>query len=106
MKSCTVPLPPHGIANRAPAPPWRDVGTVIGAEFLTDPGAAAATLPYGLRPDPQSAGRGVAMFINRQYFPSGQEYLEPARAGCRAPHLLARRRPLRMWAVPVDPPLA
>jgi hypothetical protein len=33
-----------------------------GAEFWTDPAAAAATLPDGLTPDPESAGHGTVLF--------------------------------------------
>jgi acetoacetate decarboxylase len=83
MKGYTVPLSPRGIANLAPAPPWHYAGTVVGVEFFTDPAAAAATLPEGLAPDPDSAGRGVAMFIDWQYSSTGLEYLDPARSQYR-----------------------
>ncbi|MFJ6632493.1 acetoacetate decarboxylase family protein [Streptomyces sp. NPDC091376] len=83
MKGYTLPLSPRGTANLAPTPPWHYAGTVIGAEFFTDPDAVAATLPDGLTPDPQSAGRGVAMFIDWQYSSTGQEYLDPARSQYR-----------------------
>lgn len=83
MKGYTVPLSPRGIANLAPAPPWHYAGTVVGVEFFTDPAAAAATLPEGLTPDPDSAGRGVAMFIDWQYSSTGLEYLDPARSQYR-----------------------
>jgi hypothetical protein len=33
----------------------------VGAEFWTDPVAAAATLPAGLTPDPESNGHGNAL---------------------------------------------
>ncbi|MFD9657180.1 acetoacetate decarboxylase family protein [Streptomyces mirabilis] len=56
---------------------------VVGVEFFTDPAAAAATLPEGLAPDPDSAGRGVAMFIDWQYSSTGLEYLDPARSQYR-----------------------
>jgi len=83
MKGYTVPLSPRGIANLAPAPPWHYAGTVVGVEFFTDPAAAAATLPEGLTPDPDSAGRGVAMSIDWQYSSTGLEYLDPARSQYR-----------------------
>ncbi len=83
MKGYTVPLSPRGIANLAPAPPWHYAGTAVGVEFFTDPQAAAATLPEGLTLDPDSAGRGVALFIDWQYSSTNLEYLEPARAQYR-----------------------
>jgi len=59
------------------------VGTVVGAEFWTDPGAAAATLPDGLTPDPESGGHGIAAFIDWQYSGSRDEYLDPVRSQYR-----------------------
>ncbi|MGW4906210.1 acetoacetate decarboxylase family protein [Streptomyces sp. NPDC004270] len=83
MKGYTLPLSPRGTANLAPAPPWHYAGTVVGVEFFTDPGAAEATLPEGLALDPDTPGRGVAMFIDWQYSATGQEYLDPARSQYR-----------------------
>jgi hypothetical protein len=48
LEGYTVPLSPHGIANLATKPPWHYAGSIVGAEFWTDPAAAAATLPDGL----------------------------------------------------------
>ena len=76
----TVPLSPRGIANRATKPPWHYAGVVAGAEFWTDPAAAAATLPDGFTPDPQSAGRGTVLFIDWRYSGSRDEYLGPVRS--------------------------
>jgi acetoacetate decarboxylase len=58
---------------------------VIGTEFSpsgswTDPAAAAATLPEGLTPDPESNGHGTAMFIDWQFTGSRDEYLDPVRS--------------------------
>lgn len=83
MKGYTVPLSPRGEANLAPAPPWHYAGTVVGVEFWTDPAAAEAALPEGLTPDPDTSGRGVAMFIDWQYSASGDEYLDPVRSQYR-----------------------
>jgi hypothetical protein len=55
-------------------------GLVVGAEFWTDSAVAAATLPGGLTPDPQSAGRGTVLFIDCQYSGSRDEYLDPVRS--------------------------
>jgi hypothetical protein len=55
LKGYTVPLSPRGIANLATKPPWHYAGSIVGAEFWTDPAAAAATLPEGLTPDPGPA---------------------------------------------------
>ena len=55
LQGYSVPLSPRGIANLAAKPPWHYAGVVVGAEFWTDPGAAAATLPDGLTPDPRAA---------------------------------------------------
>ncbi|WP_030486829.1 acetoacetate decarboxylase family protein [Micromonospora chokoriensis] len=83
MQGYTYPLSPRGVANLAPAPPWHYAGTAIGVEFFTDPAAAQATLPEGLTLDPESPGRGLAMFVDWQYTASGQEYLDPARSQYR-----------------------
>ncbi|MEO3743563.1 acetoacetate decarboxylase family protein [Plantactinospora sp. B5E13] len=80
MQGYTVPLSPRGEANLAATPPWSYAGTAIGLEFFTDPEAAQATLPAGLTLDPDSAGRGVAMFVDWQYSGTDREYLDPARA--------------------------
>jgi len=80
LKGYTVPLSPRGIANLATKPPWNYAGVVIAAEFWTDPDAAAATLPDGLTPDPDTSGHGVAMFIDWQYNGSRDEYLDPVRS--------------------------
>jgi hypothetical protein len=80
LKGYTVPLSPLGIANLAAAPPWHYAGTIVGAEFWTDPAAAAATLPDGLTPDPDSNGHGTALFIDWQFNGSRGEYLDPLRS--------------------------
>ena len=67
LKGYTVPLSPLGIANLATKPPWHYAGTIVAVEFWTDPDAAAATLPEGLTPDPESNGHGLAMFIDWQF---------------------------------------
>ena len=83
LKGYTVPLSPRGIANLAAKPPWHYAGVVVvRAEFWTDPAAAAATLPDGLTPDPQTAGRGTVLFIDWQYSGSRDEYLDPVRSQC------------------------
>ena len=80
LKGYSVPLSPRGIANLAAKPPWHYAGSVIGAEFWTDPAAAAATLPEGLTPDPESNGHGIALFIDWQFTGSHDEYLDPVRS--------------------------
>jgi acetoacetate decarboxylase len=80
LKGYTVPLSPRGIANLATKPPWHYAGSIVGAEFWTDPAAAAATLPEGLTPDPDTNGHGVALFIDWQYNGSRDEYLDPVRS--------------------------
>ena len=80
LKGYTVPLSPLGIANLATKPPWHYAGTIVAAEFWTDPAAAAATLPGGLAPDPDTNGHGVALFIDWQYNGSRDEYLDPVRS--------------------------
>jgi hypothetical protein len=77
LQGYTVPLSPRGIANLAAKPPWHYAGVVVGAEFWTDRAAAAATLPDGLTPDPQTAGHGTVLFIDWQYSGSRDEYLDP-----------------------------
>ena len=83
MQGYTVPLSPRGTANLAPTPPWHYAGTVIGVEFFADPAAAEAALPEGLVLDPETPGRGVALFIDWQYSSTGKEYLDPARSQYR-----------------------
>lgn len=83
LQGYTVPLSPRGIANLATKPPWHYAGVVVGAEFWTSPEAAAATLPEGLEPDPESAGRGTVLFIDWQYSGSHDEHLDPARSQYR-----------------------
>ncbi|MEU6197063.1 acetoacetate decarboxylase family protein [Streptomyces sp. NPDC047061] len=83
LQGYTVPLSPRGIANLAPKPPWHYAGTVVGAEFWTDPAAAAAALPEGLTPDPSSNGHGTVLFIDWQYSGSQDEYLDPVRSQYR-----------------------
>jgi acetoacetate decarboxylase len=55
----SLPLSPRGRASLVPPPPWHFSGTALGVEFRTDPGAAAAVLPPGLRP----VGDGSATFV-------------------------------------------
>ena len=83
LQGYTVPLSPRGIANLATRPPWHYAGVVVGAEFWTDPEAAAATLPEGLTPDPESPGHGTVLFIDWQYSGSHDEHLDPARSQYR-----------------------
>jgi hypothetical protein len=80
LKGYTVPLSPSGIANLAAKPPWHYAGTIVGVEFWTDPAAAAAALPEGLTPDPESNGHGTALFIDWQFNGSRDEYLDPPRS--------------------------
>ena len=80
LEGYTVPLSPHGITNLATKPPWHYAGSIVGAEFWTDPAAAAATLPAGLTPDPESNGHGTALFIDWQFTGSHDEYLDPVRS--------------------------
>jgi len=80
LQGYTVPLSPRGIANLATKPPWHHAGVVVGAEFWTDPAAAAATPPDGLTHDPQTAGHGTVLFIDWQYSGSQDEYLDPVRS--------------------------
>ena len=80
LEGYTVPLSPRGIANLAAKPPWHYAGSIVGAEFWTDPAAAAATLPEGLTPDPESNGHGTALFIDWQFTGSLDEYLDPVRS--------------------------
>jgi acetoacetate decarboxylase len=42
--------------------------------------AAAATLPDGLTPDPETAGCGTVLFIDWQYSGSRDEYLDAVRS--------------------------
>jgi hypothetical protein len=60
------------MANLATRPPWHYAGIIIAAEFWTDPAAAAATLPEGLTPDPDTSGHGIAMFIDWQGMEPGR----------------------------------
>jgi acetoacetate decarboxylase len=79
LKGFTVPKSPFGQASLNPPPPWHYAGDVVGVEFRTDPEQAAATLPSGLSPDPNSNGHGVMMFIDWQFTAQDDEYLEPSR---------------------------
>jgi len=75
----THPLSPLGQANAAGPPPWHFAGDIIALEFWTEAKAAEATLPPGLSPDPQSSGRVMALFADRQFTGQCDELLEPAR---------------------------
>ncbi|MEU6780622.1 acetoacetate decarboxylase family protein [Nonomuraea angiospora] len=79
----TLPLSPQGQANLVPPPPWHYAGDVIAVEFWTSPEAAAATLPPGLSPDPDTPGHATAMFIDWQFSSAGQDYLDPVRSQYR-----------------------
>jgi pimeloyl-ACP methyl ester carboxylesterase len=83
LEGYTVPLSPRGIANLAAKPPWHYAGSIVGAEFWTNPAAAAATLPEGLTPDPESNGHGTALFIDWQFTGSRDEYEALTGAGYR-----------------------
>lgn len=80
LKGYSYPLSARGVANLAPTPPWHYVGDIVGVEFWTTPGAAAASLPTGLDPDPASSGHGYALFIDWQFSASDNEYLDPVRS--------------------------
>jgi acetoacetate decarboxylase len=80
LKGYTYPLSAKGIANLAGPPPWNYVGDLLGVEFWTSPGAANASLPTGLSPDPAAPGHGYALFIDWQFAGSNEEYLDPARS--------------------------
>ena len=67
LKGFTLPKSPFGQAALTPAPPWHYSGDVVGVEFWTDPRTAAATLPYGLSPDPNSNGHAVMLFLELQF---------------------------------------
>jgi hypothetical protein len=82
LKGFTVPKSPFGQAALTPPPPWHYAGDVVGVEFWTDADATAATLPYGLYPDPNSNGRAVMMFLDWQFTAHDDEYLEPTRYQC------------------------
>ncbi|MGW1801171.1 acetoacetate decarboxylase family protein [Streptomyces sp. NPDC001984] len=80
LHDCTYPLSPRGTVNLAPAPPWRFAGDIVGVEFWTDPAAAEATLPDGLSPDADSAGRAVTLFVDWQLSGGHEEYPDPVRS--------------------------
>jgi hypothetical protein len=80
LRGYSLPLSPKGIANLVPAPPWHYVGDAVGVEFWTTPDAAAATLPTGLSPDPNTNGHGYALFIDWQYAAGPDDYLDPGRS--------------------------
>jgi Acetoacetate decarboxylase (ADC) len=79
LKGFTVPKSPFGQAALTPPPPWHYSGDVVGVEFWTDPEATAATLPAGLRPDPNTNGHALMMFVDWQFTAQDDEYLDPAR---------------------------
>jgi hypothetical protein len=83
LQGFALPLSPKGIATLATTPPWHYAGDVIAIEFTSDPDAAAATLPDGLTPDPDTNGHGIALFIDWQFTGSDDEYLDPARSQYR-----------------------
>jgi hypothetical protein len=83
LQGFAVPLSPKGIATLATTPPWHYAGDVIAIEFFSDPDAAAATLPDGLTPDPDTNGHGIALFIDWQFTGSEDEYLDPVRSQYR-----------------------
>ncbi|MFI7604300.1 acetoacetate decarboxylase family protein [Micromonospora sp. NPDC049366] len=77
LKGYTLPLSARGVANLAGRPPWHYVGDAVGAEFWTSPAAAAASLPTGLDPDPNSPGHGYGVFIDWQFNGGTDDYLDP-----------------------------
>jgi acetoacetate decarboxylase len=79
LKGYPLPLSPLGKAHLVAAPPWHCSGDVIALEFWTDPGAANATLPPGLAPDPDAAGHALGLFADWQFTACEDEYLDPAR---------------------------
>ncbi|CAG2127182.1 hypothetical protein LMG31506_00370 [Cupriavidus yeoncheonensis] len=74
-----VPLSPRGLSSIAPPPPWHYSGDFLIVEFWADPAAAAAVLPAGLTPDPQSPGHATAIFVDWQFTGENDELLDPAR---------------------------
>jgi hypothetical protein len=88
LKGFTVPKSPFGQAVLTPPPPWHYVGDAVGVEIWTDPERTAATLPNGLPRDPNSNGRAVMMFLNRQFTTRDDEYLDPARYQYREAFIL------------------
>jgi len=88
LQGFSLPLSPLGKANLVGAPPWHYSGDAIALEFWTEPGAAAATLPPGLTPDPHSNGRAIALFVDWQYTGANNELLEPARYQSREFYVL------------------
>nr|WP_231922161.1 acetoacetate decarboxylase family protein [Micromonospora krabiensis] len=77
LKGYTLPLSARGVANLAGRPPWHYVGDALGAEFWTSPAAAAASLPTGLDPDPNSPGHGYGVFVDWQFNGGTDDYLDP-----------------------------
>ncbi len=88
LKGFTLPKSPFGQAALTPPPPWHYSGDVVGVEFQTDPRAAAATLPDGLSPDPDSNGHAAMLFLELQFTARNDEYLDPARYQYREAFIL------------------
>jgi hypothetical protein len=89
LQGFSLPLSPLGRANAAGPPPWHYSGDVIALEFWSEPSAAAATLPPGLAPDPNTNGRFFALFADWQFTGQHEELLEPARFQPREFYVLA-----------------
>ncbi|MFC4149907.1 acetoacetate decarboxylase family protein [Micromonospora mangrovi] len=79
----SLPLSPRGTAGLVEPPPWHYAGDLLAVEFWTDPAEAAATLPPTLTVDPDTAGRGLALFIDWQYAGRDIDQLQPARSQYR-----------------------
>jgi hypothetical protein len=68
LEGYTVPLSPRGIANLAAKPPWHYAGSIVGAEFCTDPAgwpnSRDSTCATFRRHDPAS-GKDVTLSYRR-----------------------------------------
>lgn len=79
LKGYTLPLSPEGEANIVPTPPWHYSGDVLAIEFWTDPQAAAACLPPGLKADQCADGHALGLFVDWQFTAQDDEFLDPAK---------------------------
>lgn len=75
----SLPLTSTGRSSITPAPPWHYAGELLISEFWTRPQSVAAILPPQVNLDPESNGRGQALFIDWQFTAQNDEYLDPAR---------------------------
>jgi acetoacetate decarboxylase len=79
LKGFSVPLTPQGKSTLVPLPPWHYSSDCIAIEYWADPGAVAALLPSGLKPDEKSGGRAFFWFLDWQFTGSNDELTDPAR---------------------------